>query len=80
MPMRSFEIKAPCPQCGAQLSIDFVGPFPEPETPLVCAVHGQVGIFEDIRQQVLDQAGEQIADEYRKKIEEMFRTAGFKMD
>jgi hypothetical protein len=72
-------VQPPCPQCGAQLSVEHLGGNPEADDRVICPVHGDVGSYREIAAQVYEQNRVEIAKKAQDYFGKWLADGGFKV-
>ena len=72
----TLETKPLCPECGAQLLPEGIGPNTPHNMRLVCPVHGDCGDVHDFRRQFAEKFRDDLQKLTDEKVEELRRTIG----
>jgi hypothetical protein len=75
--MNDANIKAFCPECGAQLLVERLGVDPKPDDRVFCPEHGTVGTRETMDKIVVQKAADQFGKQFGKDFAEAMKDIGF---
>lgn len=75
--MSDVEINPLCPQCGAPLHLEQIGPEPQAEDRVFCPTHGTIGTREEIGRQAVEQATPEISKKIGSDLFDALKKGGF---